>query len=500
MPEVVTNRIRGKLVTTVRGLDGGLDAVSPPQGVPLGAWVTADNFHFERGRAELVPGWDPIAPTGLTGIPFLIDSFDGPNGLRLMLVTSTGSYFMNGDVLSGTWDSITGMSSTAPSIWSAQYNQIWYCGGYGKTAYKWTSGSAATVAAIPQGEFGLIWANRLFVGKVNETDGDSRVYYSVLGDPETWDATHVLNEFEEAEGAITGMVPISASELAVHKPGGIWRVTYTGREPPFQTQWIPDVPGAQFARWACRGPRGTQLVGARDNVYLWDGSAAPLPVGLPVFDDFVDAQRQSLLAPLDVWFSYDQVDGVFLMAYRGSAGAGDEANQPLFAYALDPAAGSWSHRTYHARAACPFYDQWDTNEIGYRTLIAGRSSGSNHVSAKGRDYTLNGTDNIPGELKSGATTIDGSPAGVKQVTGFRLFTDSVPPTAGSVTVTVSYGDDPANLTAGTAQTVSLASGADRVVYPRETGRWFEFKILASVQGGPLAFTGMAIEWRPAGRR
>lgn len=485
--------------TTVERVDRGLVTAIPPQLVPLGAWVTANNFSFRNACAELVPGWDNIAVTGLTGIPFLIDEFYGPNGYRLMLVTSTGSYFVNGDVMSGVWADISGLSTTTPYIWSAQYNQVWYCGGYAKTAYKWTTGSASTVAAIPKGEFGVMWANRLFVGN---TDSDnSRVHYSNNGDPETWDATDVFNEFEEAGGGITALLPISPSELCVHKATGLWRILFVGGAVPFRTQFVPGVPGAQFARWACNGPLGEQFWIARDNIYLWLGGGLPRPIGDPIFDTLMTAQRQHVLAALDLWCWYDSVEGVYLVAYRGSAGAGDEAHQSLYAYAYDPFTSTWSHRTLHARSAVAYYDQWATDELGYRSMIAGRSGGSNHVSVMGRSYSLPGDTAIAGLLKSGIFTLGDDAAEVKTVKSVRLFTDSETPTAGTVTVQVHYGDDPGNLTAGTARTLDLSSGEDRVVYPDPagvTGRRFQLQINASIRGKVFRLTGFEIEWEDAG--
>lgn len=484
--------------TVVKRVDKGLVSAIPPQLVPAGAWVTADNFSFHNACAELVPGWDNIAVTGLTGRPFLIDEFHGPYGRRLMLITSTGSYYVAGDVMSGVWTDITGMSATTPLIWSAQYNEVWYCGGYAKTAYKWTTGTASTVAEIPKGEFAVIWANRLFVANTDATGGTTRVYYSNNGDPETWDATDVFNELEEAGGPITGLLPISPSELCVHKATGIWRILFVGGALPFRTQFVPGVQGAQFARWACNGPHGAQFWIARDNIYLWLGGDGPRPIGDPIFDTLMTAQRQHLLAPVDLWCWYDSVEGVYVVAYRGSVGVGDEAFQSLFAYAYDPFANVWSHRTLHARSAVAYYDQWSTPEIGYRSLIAGRSGGSNHVSVMGRSYSLPGDTVIAGLLKSGADIIGKSPGQVKRISQIRLFTDSETPTAGTVTAQVNFGDDPANLTAGTAQTLDLASGKDRIIQPNTTGRWNQLQINASIRGKVFRLTGFEVNWKKAG--
>lgn len=487
--------------TLVERVDGGLYDAAPPQAVPLGAWVQADNFRFQDGRAELISGWDNLSGvTGLTGNPMLVDHFWAPSGAdRLMLVTSTGSYRIVGDVLSGTWTSVSGMSSTTPDIWSAQYNEVWYCGGYSKTAHKWTgSGNASTVSAIPQGHHAVIWANRLFVGYINESDGESRVYYSAIGNPETWDATDVFNEFEEAGGPITGLAPVSANEMCVHKANGVWRIQFVGGAVPFVIRFVPNVLGAQYRHWLCRGPFGAQFYVAQDNVYFWPGSGSPVPVGDPIFESLQTLQRQALLAPSDLWCAYDQVEGVFLIPHRGSIGTGDETYQSLFAYEFNPRTKSWGYRTFHARSVVPYYDQWGTTELGYRMVMAGRSAGSSHVSVMGRTYGINTSTNIAGRLKSGVFHL-GSMFGEKRVHRVRLFTDSSAPTNGSITVRLNTGDNPGNLTAGAADTLDLASTSDRVVEPNTTGRWLQLDITAACRGAAFKLSGFEIEWSYGGR-
>lgn len=96
----------------------------------------------------------------------------------------------------GTMDDITGavtITTGATNIWTSgvMNNMIIFCGGSVSVdvPIKWAgSGNAAALGGSPPaGEFGLTANNRFFIGSTSANP--SRIYWSILGNPEDWTGT-----------------------------------------------------------------------------------------------------------------------------------------------------------------------------------------------------------------------------------------------------------------------------------------------------------------------
>ena len=111
------------------------------------------------------------------------------------------------------------------------------------------------------------WDNRLWAGNTNANA--DRLWYSDLGDIETWGGT----SFYDLGSDIIGVVPISDS-LAVHTADGIFTLTSTGNaQIPYQMQQQTQQAGVS-GRSIVTVPGNRQFFVQDEGVYEWDGDRA----------------------------------------------------------------------------------------------------------------------------------------------------------------------------------------------------------------------------------
>ncbi len=128
-----------------------------------------------------------------------MDSGSSVHGLGYYKLSSSSYYMMaiagtkifKSDNLDGTMDDITGsltITTGKDKIWThAQMNNLSiFVGGEPNAPIKWNgTGNAAVLGGSPpSGEFGLMANNRFFIG--NTASNPSRIYWSILGNPEDW--------------------------------------------------------------------------------------------------------------------------------------------------------------------------------------------------------------------------------------------------------------------------------------------------------------------------
>jgi hypothetical protein len=514
---------------SVKRIDGGLNLFIPPQGLPPPIWPVAQHFQFQLGRVELAPGWQSYSATDIvvTETPWLLYEFLMRDGTRhLICITDLNAYRYN----SGTdaWIDLNITISAGPgTVWCTATNNILYFGSRDSGVFKWTgTGDATVVASSPKGAFGCMFADRLVVANMNVggTLYPERVSWTMEGNPESYDADDYI-ELREVQGPITGMEPLTGKVLGAHKENGLWRIPEVGGADEFVSEYVPDVQGSRAGRSLCRGPGGVHFYVSRSGVHLWDGTAAPIEIGEPIFDSA--AYRGSFAESIQ-WVYYDVVGDLmwWCIGWPG-LNTGYDSEQ---AFVYDPRRNVWSQRRLRGTCAALHVldaDQgttWD-NTVGtwdvqnyiwdklgqgdfMFTMIAGRKgalgggSGAPHVDLYGANWDWDGTE-MTGLLHTPVMSLDRENPDLdrlKRVSEVEVFTDSKDPDTGYVTLAVYAGDSPKDLVWVGGTPTNPAERVSRRVYLNATGRWWQLRISAQMKGNPVVITGYRIKYKLAGRQ
>jgi hypothetical protein len=201
----VTDKTTGRIVQSVTlptGTTRTIETRTSPDGVTFGAWtalgvgdtiqgVGADNFLQPRVR------------------------FNSTLGLR----ASAHSLQVFFDQTSSATQLTTGLSTSARFDWATQNDTLWIVNGEDANR-KWDGTTFGTMGGTPpQGKFILNHKNRLFIA--GTSTNRSRLYFSDVGDPETWGALSFIDVGKGDGDAITGL-GILLDTLIITKDNSVW--------------------------------------------------------------------------------------------------------------------------------------------------------------------------------------------------------------------------------------------------------------------------------------
>ena len=221
---------------------GGLNTKSPVTSLKLNEASDLQNINilpsggFEKRRGNLL--FNATAMNSGANVQGL--GYYRQSGGTDYLMTICGAKGYKSDSLDGTMDDITGavtITAGKDNIWThSQINDLSIFVG-GPTSpdapIKWngTGNMAVLGGSPPSGSFGLTANNRMFIGSTN--GNPSRIYWSVLGNPEDWSGTGSgtqdvgLNDGDTLVGGAT----IGTDTIILFKQNSIW--TLAVRSAPF---------------------------------------------------------------------------------------------------------------------------------------------------------------------------------------------------------------------------------------------------------------------------
>ena len=192
--------------------------------------------------------------------------------------TQEEQFLVAGAVLykySSSWSAITGATTITAATdntfeWVNANGTLVMTNGVDTDAIKWTgAGNASALddnARFTKGKHIAWFDNRLWVGNVNGAEG--RLWYSDIGDIETWQATSFYN----FGSPITGLQP-TQNAITVHTENGIFTLISTGNVTiPYQRQQRTTEAGVD-GRSIVPLPGDTQLMVRPDGIYQWSGGA-----------------------------------------------------------------------------------------------------------------------------------------------------------------------------------------------------------------------------------
>lgn len=197
------------------------------------------------------------------------------------LIGTCGNKLAKMDSLDGTWDDVTGaLTITAGAEnkfkWIT-FKDIAFGTNNVDPPIKWSgSGNGAAMTAVTgltDAKWIETWENYVFLANVTISGSihTTRVYWSAINDPESWDAAD-FNEVGFKDGQeITGLKAFG-ERLVIFKERSIWIAAFTGdADIPFTFQKTPSSVGC-VSGYAIEEVNNNLLFWAQDGQYLFDGS------------------------------------------------------------------------------------------------------------------------------------------------------------------------------------------------------------------------------------
>lgn len=154
--------------------------------------------------------------------------------------------------------------------------------------WKWT-GSGANIAALggspPSGRYCAAFKRRAWI--FNTSANPEYGYFSGLDDPESWDQTNDLLNFDTKDGSVITSATVLGESLYVGKEGAnansghLFRVFATGGDPPFQFEEVPTGGIGPVSQQATLAFNGRLYFLGKDNLYVLEGNQI-IPIGNPI--------------------------------------------------------------------------------------------------------------------------------------------------------------------------------------------------------------------------
>lgn len=200
-----------------------------------------------------------------------------------LAVTITNGQIYKMDNLDGVWDSITtaGITITANNHYDFENftNKLFATNGYDSpyvySAYD-SAGAMSLPAVVTKAKYVKQFNNYLFLANVanSGTDMSSRIYWSGIKDPATWDGDQFIDISKDDGQQITGLKPLG-DRLIVYKERSIYSVYFTGdADFPFI------LPGGGktnssvgcIAPWSIQEVENGHVFLSYDGLYYFDGN------------------------------------------------------------------------------------------------------------------------------------------------------------------------------------------------------------------------------------
>jgi len=294
----------------------------PSEEVPEDGLASMTNIRLGMaGQCDKRPGCASYASlatlgesTSLTGV----FQFDKSTGTSYVVVVAGTEIYYKGI---SSWTEITGSTTiTAADDTTFEFananDTLVLCNGVDDAALKWTgTGNAAALdvdSRFTKPKHVAWWDNRLWMGSVSGSK--DRIWYSAVGDPETWAATN----YKAVGAPVTGLMPFH-DLLAVHTETGIWTITPTGNsEIPYEVHQVSSR-GALAGRAIVTLPGRRQLFVLRDGIYRWDADDDRLEkVSYALDDGYWDSLNAARLPYAFAVYVMGANEVFFALPYGGS--------------------------------------------------------------------------------------------------------------------------------------------------------------------------------------
>src|SRR5258708_3161156 len=204
----------------------GMNDRYPPQALPRGIYTLVQNALVDQDRIQKRKGTTPVAASigsfsilGLSafqpdaGTKYLIANFDGASNAQLYKWSGSGNFTTLGSA----------NLTAGASMNFVQASNILY--GFNGTDVVSVDSSLTVTknpATVPQGNYASWFHNYLFVA--NSAAHPNRVFWSVLGDPTTFNSSDFIDINPSDGDQITGLAILN-DELYVFKNNTIWTLT-----------------------------------------------------------------------------------------------------------------------------------------------------------------------------------------------------------------------------------------------------------------------------------
>ena len=309
----------GEQYLVLNDFSGGLNLKDAPDYLQPNQATECRNFVFDRTGAPMVrAGYALYGDTGTNAPIRGMHRFYGPYGPQL-LVASGGKLWLGNDVTGEFTEVADGLQDLPMGAVTWGWKGICFLGNGADPILVWDGSQIRALTGAPKGRFLVVHGNRLFVA--GGQDSPTTLYWSDLGDFETWPATN----YAEADEPITGLVA-DYGRLFIFTPSKV-QVLYGdgGVTTTLGIQTLLDgvgcvAPGT-IVQW-----EGKTIFLAHDGVRIFDGAASVLVSRNiePVIRDQRPTQRRDAVAAVykgRYWLRWcDQTDKCIIYVYDLAGG------------------------------------------------------------------------------------------------------------------------------------------------------------------------------------
>jgi hypothetical protein len=348
----------------------GYNSTAPSLVLTKGYCPKVDGIRFGQGEVASLPGLTSLGQPGDFPIngAFTQSRADG----TILTLAAQRNAIMSLDNSSFTWaQSVfsTGAVGLDEDFWSFTdvFGDVYGSNGVGMTVWSpdggsWTDLNAGATPLGYSGRYLETFAGRLMMANTREgsSQHEDRLRWSVAQSPRDFssDASAGANDIVDLAGPITGMKALGG-RLFVHKRSGITVVIETGlTTPSFSFQTIVDGIGALAGR-TLLSIRGVHIFLGYDDVYMYDGASAPLPIGEPIRRELFDTLNY---LRLNTAWAVDYPD---FHEYRLFVPTGTDL-WPKTCFIFNYVDKTWTKRTHSTAATAgalwqitPIDDTWD---------------------------------------------------------------------------------------------------------------------------------------------
>ena len=202
---------------------------------------------------------------------------------KLVSVAGSKFWYNKSATLAGAFSDVTGSVASINSAYHCDFenfvNNV-YCTNGTDTPFYWSGTGTCGVMTMPTNvvkpKYIRQFQNYLFIGNVaiGATDMPSRIYWSNIKDPGTWDADKFIEISKDDGQQITGM-RVLGNNLVVYKERSIYNVSFTGDA---DFEFIMSGGGKSNSTVGCIAPWSIQEVEnghvflAYDGLHYYDGT------------------------------------------------------------------------------------------------------------------------------------------------------------------------------------------------------------------------------------
>ncbi len=259
--------------------------------------LRSDQFNLAQNESPDLLNVD-VDPRGGVRLRKGVESINAAGSALAANVKGIGSFFTDGGVSelianhgtavvystgSSAWQTISGQTArtNGTRMYGVTMNNLFYAVSGDVVSFKITSGNSGTdlgtnlngtAGNFPIAQYVAFWNNHMWTGKTRESAvyQNSRVRWSHLNDPETWDSTSYVDiDIGERGDEITGFAPM-ADRLVIFKSNSVFAMFGHDTE-TFQMVPLTRDVGSVALSSPVSTPLGVFFWHDQNGVYLYDG-------------------------------------------------------------------------------------------------------------------------------------------------------------------------------------------------------------------------------------